>query len=128
MTPKVSIPIMNVVRGGSLGLRGVSGGAFWYRIGVGFVGVVVQHLIVYGMDSLPLLCHNALLTVVLVEGNRAPVRRTVKDISLFMRPTCCRYSAQWKLLGIAVCSPFPDQASAHQSKQGGAGCVVLGCK
>ena len=54
--------------------------------------------------------------------------RGVKDISLFMHPTCCRYSAQWKPLGVAVCSPFPDQTSAHQSKQGGAGCVVLGCK
>ena len=37
----------------------------------------------------------------------------VKDISLFMHPSCCRYSAQWKRHGVAVCSPFPDQASAH---------------
>ena len=49
--------------------------------------------------------------------------RGVKDISLFMHPSCCRYSAQWMRHGVAVCSPFPDQASAHQSKQGGAGCV-----
>ena len=41
----------------------------------------------------------------------------VKDISLFMHPSCCRYSAQWMRHGVAVCSPFPDQASAHQSKR-----------
>ena len=54
--------------------------------------------------------------------------RGVKDISLFSDPTCARYRAMWMFHGVAVCSPFPDQASAHQSKQGGAGCVVLGCK
>ena len=55
MMSRVSIPIVyqtDVVRGGSLGLRGrysaLFGGAFRYRIGIGFVGIVVENLIVYG--------------------------------------------------------------------------------
>ena len=32
--------------------REVFGGAFRYRIGIGFVGIVVQNLIVYGTDPL----------------------------------------------------------------------------
>ena len=45
--------------------REVLGGAFRYRIGIGFVGIVVQNLIVYGMDPIPILYQNAPLKVVL---------------------------------------------------------------
>ena len=41
------------------------GGAFRYRIGIGFVGIVVQNLIVYGMDPLSILYQTAPLKVVL---------------------------------------------------------------
>ena len=40
-------------------------------LGIGFVGVVVQNLSVYGMDPIPILYQNALLKVVLVEGKIA---------------------------------------------------------
>ena len=54
--------------------REVFGGAFRYRIGIGFVSVGVQNLIVYRMDPIPILYQNALLKVVLLEENRAPAR------------------------------------------------------
>ena len=40
-------------------------------LGIGFVGIVVQNLSVYGMEPIPILYHNALLKVVLVEGKIA---------------------------------------------------------
>ena len=45
--------------------REVFGGAFRYRIGIGFVGIVAQNLLLYGMDPIPILYHNAPLKVVL---------------------------------------------------------------
>ena len=45
--------------------REVFGGAFRYRIGIGFVGILVQNLIVYGIDPIPILYQNAALKVVL---------------------------------------------------------------
>ena len=69
MMSRVSLPILyktKVVGGGSLNLTGkYFAGAFRYRIGIGFVGIIVQHLIVYGMDPIPTLYQNAPLKVVL---------------------------------------------------------------
>ena len=45
--------------------REVFGGTFQCRIGIGFVGIVVQNLIVYRMDPIPILYQNAPLKVVL---------------------------------------------------------------
>ena len=44
--------------------REVFGGAFRYRIGIGFVGIVVHNFIVYGMDPIPILYQYAPLKVV----------------------------------------------------------------
>ena len=51
--------------------REAFGGAFWYRIGIGFVGIVVQNLIVHGMDPIPILYQNAPLKVVCFEESRS---------------------------------------------------------
>ena len=56
---------MNVVRGGFPGSKGGIWRRFPYRIGVEFVGIVVQNLIVYGMDPIPILYQHVPLKVVL---------------------------------------------------------------
>ena len=47
------------------GLKREVFGAFRYRIAIGFVGIVVQNLIVYGMNPIPILYENAPFKVVL---------------------------------------------------------------
>ena len=80
--------------------REVFGGAFRYRIGIGFVGIVIQNLIVCGMDPIPILYQNAPLKVVLFcrkslsraerpenfEEDRAPVRSILEILKKIPLP------------------------------------------
>ena len=68
MILRVSIPILyqaNVARGGFLGRIERYWLSLLYRIGFGFVGIVVQDFSFCGMDPIPILYQNPPLKVIL---------------------------------------------------------------
>ena len=83
MMLRVSIPILYQTNVFEVAFRAQEGGtwrSFLDRIGIGFVGIVIQNLIVYGMDPIPILYQNAPLKSrsSCFEGNIAPVRSILK--------------------------------------------------
>ena len=61
-----------------LSLEGGIVGIFRYNIGIGFIDIVVQNLIVYKIDLISILYQIIPFKIIHFEENRVPVRSVLK--------------------------------------------------